>query len=100
MNALSKGFDCLIYPGANARPQMASITNIYEDDAQFFDRIGAKTSMEPAGDQYALYADIGLTEEDDETPREIIILSGSDNSQDSFKRLRAACEQAMAEATS
>ena len=100
MSALSKGFDCLIYPGANARPQMTSITNIYEDDAQFFASIGANTSMEPAGGQYALYADIGMTEDDDETPREVIVLSGADNSQDSFKRLRRECEKALSEATS
>ena len=98
-DTFSEGFNCLIYPGANARPKITEITNIYDEDARYFHSIGAKISMEPVGSQYALYADIGMTEDDRETPREVVVLSGDDSCQDSFKRLRAACEQAKKEMT-
>ncbi len=93
---LAKGYHCTVYPGKNARPRHCEIKNIYKDDAEYFESINAETSMEPVGDLYALYADIGLKEPDDITPKEATIITRKGEAcEDAFKRLRALCERML-----
>ena len=79
----------------DGRKKVTSISNVYPDDASWFEENNVKVSIEEIGDQMAIYADIGKVY--DGEPDEILILSGNMNCQDSLKKLRIECEKAMTE---
>lgn len=77
----------------DGRRAVTEISNVYTDDAAWFEQHNVKVSMEDIGDQMALYADIGKVYEGE--PDEVIVLTGSMNCQDALHKLRLECESEM-----
>lgn len=76
------------------------IANIRDEDDEWFKSNGVLVSMEEISDHsYAIYADVGLFEDDNETPSEIIYLTNpGETCEDALSKLRGMCEEALNEA--
>ena len=85
--------DITIYIKPNGRKQVIQIA-INQSDEIWFKENSANISMEDIGDQYAIYVDIGLRDEEGE-PDEIILLSAHRKASECFSILRKMCEEAI-----
>lgn len=73
-------------------PATQTIRNVYEKDAEFFNKYNIKISMEPLSlGGHAVYADTGKVT--DGEPDELIEISGTRSCQDTLQALRQACEK-------
>lgn len=86
-----------IYQRPNGNTNLIEITNVYPEDEEWFESRGVLVSMEELSlDRYAIYADVGLTEDDDETPMELIhITKAGETCQEAMSALRKICEEAL-----
>lgn len=75
------------------------ITNVRDEDACWFESNDVTISMEEIDPGiFAIYADLGLLEEDGETPRELIhVTSLNESCEDALNAVRAMCEEALNE---
>lgn len=76
------------------------VTLANTSDKTWFEEHNVKISMEDVGGEFALYADIGLTmdDEDENEPYEITLITNENESfGDAMHRLRELCETALAE---
>lgn len=85
------------YLRPNGQTREMDITNIQDEDAIWFESNNVTISMEEINDStYAIYADIGLYEDDEETPREIIHITGPGEScENALSKIRTMCENAI-----
>ena len=98
MHEHQTGLDVVIYTRPNGKTQQATIRYIRQEDAEWFSE-HAQVSMEDIGSDIVVYADIGLTEDDGETPRECIEFSKGRSCEDTMSALRAQCEKELREAS-
>lgn len=75
------------------------ITNVRDEDAQWFESNHVTISMEEIDPGiFAIYADVGLLEDDGETPMELIhITSLNESCEDALNTVRTMCEEAISE---
>jgi hypothetical protein len=77
------------------RKQKATIQNISEADAEFFQENNIAISMEDMFDRFVIYADVGIKTSDGE-PDEVMYLTSPDESCiDAMNRLRELCEEIL-----
>ena len=88
------------YLRPDGRSREMDITNVRDDDAVWFEQNNVAVSMEELNDStYAIYADIGLYEDDGETNREIIyITSPNEECENALSKLRDMCQKELREA--
>lgn len=89
------------YLRPDGRTREMNITNVRDDDALWFEQNDVTVSMEELNDStYAIYADIGLYEDDGETPKEIIYVtsSPSESCEEALSNLRIMCQEELNEA--
>lgn len=80
----------------NARRVVRDITNVFGEDAAFFNRHGIKISMEElTNGMNAAYADTGKVT--DGQPDELIEISKGRSCQDTLQALRMSCEKRFTE---
>lgn len=84
-----------IYKRPDGRTEVIDCRKIRAEDEAFFKQHNVAISMEDIGGSFAVYADIGKTDEDGE-PDELIEISGSRNCEDTLSALRQQCEAAFA----
>lgn len=83
-----------IYKRPDGRAEIIDCRHVRAEDEQFFKQHCVAISMEDIGGQFAVYADIGHTDEDGE-PDELIELSGTRNCEDTLAALRQQCAEAL-----
>lgn len=83
-----------IYKRPHGRSEKVNITNVRPSDAEWFEQHHAHISIEDVGNQFAVYADIGIKTEDDE-PYEVIVLSGNKSCEETLADLRKTCTQLL-----
>lgn len=88
------------YLRPDGRTREVDITNVRDEDAIWFESNDVCISMEELNDStYAIYADVGLYEDDGETPQEIIYVTGpGETCEDALSKLRIMCEETIGEA--
>ena len=88
------------YLRPDGRAREMNIRNVRDEDAAWFESNGVCISMEELHDStYAIYADVGLYEDDGETPQEIIHVTGpGETCEDALSKLRGMCEVMINEA--
>lgn len=76
------------------------ITNVRDEDAIWFESNDVAISMEEIDTGvFVIYADVGLLEDDGETPMELIhITSLNESCEDALSTVRSMCEEALSEA--
>lgn len=79
--------DIIFYKRPYGRTEIAAITEIRTEDAEFFEVNNIRVSMEDLGGQYAIYADTGRKDEDGE-PVELLVLSNGRSCVDCMNELR------------
>lgn len=84
-----------IYKRPDGRTEVIDCRHVRAEDEAFFKQHGVAISMEDIGGAFAVYADIGKTDEDGD-PDELIEISGSRNCEDTLSALRQQCEAAFA----
>ena len=88
-----------VYERPNGKRVDIICPNIRDDDANFFTTRSVKISMEECpGSGFAIYADYGAVDEEDE-PQEILVFSNGRSCEDTMAELRELVEQAMANPT-
>lgn len=85
-----------LYKPPHGRTEEVDVTSVHAEDAAWFEAHKAKLSMEDIGGMFAVYADVGLRDEEDE-PVEAIELSRHRSAEDTFKALRTQCEELLKE---
>ena len=83
-----------LYKRPNGRTQEIDIRNVLPDDEAFFGHHNISISMEEVGGMFAIYADIGQTDEDGE-PIELIELSQDRTCEETLSALRKLCEEKL-----
>lgn len=83
-----------LYKQPDGRMQEIDIKNVLPDDEAFFDHHKIRISMEDVGGMFAIYADIGQTDEDGE-PIELIELSQGRSCEETLSALRKLCEEEL-----
>lgn len=90
-------YPATIYIRPDGRKQGITISNIYSDDAEWFEKYDVLISMEEVGiNQAIVYADIGDRDEDGE-PDEIIVFSEGRSCEETLEELRQLCEKTLNE---
>lgn len=86
-----------LYKRPNGASETITVANIRDEDAEWFKANNANLSMEDIGGQMAVYADVGLTidNDPDEDPAEAIELSRGRSAEDTFSALRKQCEEML-----
>jgi hypothetical protein len=82
------------YKRPDGRTEIIDCQHVRPDDEAFFKQHSVAISMEDLGGQFAVYADVGKTDEEGE-PAELIELSGNRSCKDSLTALRQQCEAAL-----
>lgn len=82
------------YKQPDGRTQEIDIKNILPDDEAFFTSHEIDISLEDIGGMFAIYADIGQTDEDGE-PIELIELSRGRSCEETLSALRNLCEEKL-----
>ncbi len=82
------------YKQPDGRTQEIDIKNVLPDDEAFFNHHKIRISMEDVGGMFAIYADIGQTDEDGE-PIELIELSQGRSCEETLNALRKLCEEEL-----
>lgn len=85
---------CTIYKKPNGNTEVIDMRNIKDEDAKYFEENDIDVSMEEIGNGFAVYADIGVTDEDGE-PDEILVLSNGKTCEETMSKLRQECEAAI-----
>ena len=83
-----------LYKRPDGRTQEIDIKNVLPDDEAFFDHHGISISIEDVGGMFAVYADIGQTDEDGE-PIELLELSQGRSWEETLSALRKLCEEEL-----
>ena len=83
-----------LYKQPDGRTQEIDIKNVRPDDEAYFSRHDIDISMEDVGGMFAVYADIGQTDEDGE-PVELIELSQGRSCEETLNALRKLCEEEL-----
>lgn len=83
-----------LYKQPDGRTREIDIKNVLPDDEAFFTRHEIDISMEDVGGMFALYADIGQTDDDGE-PVELIELSQGRSCEETLSALRKLCEEEL-----
>lgn len=83
------------YKAPNGTAVPLIITNVYPDDAAWFQSVGAKVSMEETGGQFVCYADVGVADEDGE-PDEAIEIAAGRTCEETLKALRIQAQALLA----
>ena len=85
------------YLRPDGRTREMDIANVRDEDAAWFESNDVCISMEELTDStYVIYADVGLYEDDGETPREIIhVTRPGETCEDALSKLRGMCEGAI-----
>ena len=83
-----------LYKQPDGRTQEIDIKNVLPDDEAFFDHHNISISMEDVGGMFAIYADIGQTDEDGK-PIELIELSQGRSCEETLSALRKLCEKKL-----
>lgn len=83
-----------LYKQPDGRTQEIDIKNVLPDDEAYFTRNHIDISMEDVGGMFAVYADIGQTDEDGE-PIELIELSRGRSCEETLSALRKLCEERL-----
>jgi len=84
-----------MYLKPNGRLEYAYITNINPEDSEWFTTNEVKVSMEELyQDQFAVYGDLGITDEDGES-YELIVLSEGRSCEETLSELRKNCEEEL-----
>ena len=86
------------YCKPDGRQVVEEITRLHPEDEKFFEDNGISISMEDIGDMFAVYADLGI-EDDDGEPVELLELSQSRSCEDTLKALHIQCEEFFIEYT-
>ena len=82
------------YKQPYGRTQEIDIKNVLPEDEAFFTRHEIDISMEDVGGMFAVYADIGKTDEDG-GPIELIELSQGRSCEETLSALRKLCEEEL-----
>lgn len=93
-----KGYPCTFIVGE--RSSVANITFINQEDVDWFKEHNAKLTGETLSNgQYAFYADVGVLEDDGETPMEAIVLAnhGTADPYATFALLRKRSQELLNE---
>ena len=85
-----------IYKRPHGRTEVIDIANVLPEDAEYFEKNIIKVSMEDIGVGFALYANIGRLNEDDEPDEVIHITTPGQTCEEAMARLRNLCEKALA----
>lgn len=85
-----------IYHRPDGRQEVIDMVNVDPADQQWFEDRDAVISMEDVGGTYAVYADIGLTDDEGE-PLEIMVLSTGKNCVSTIAELRNECARMIEE---
>lgn len=75
----------------NGRQEVREISNVRQEDAEFFEKHGVKISMEQQGLNVIVYADTGKVT--DGEPDELIEICHGRSCEDTLSALRRACER-------
>jgi len=83
-----------LYKQPDGRTQEIDIKNVLPDDEAYFTRNRIAISMEDVGGMFAVYADIGQTD-DNGGPVELIELSQGRSCEETLSALRKLCEEEL-----
>lgn len=87
----------VLYKRPDGRKENIWIANINEDDRAWFQEKYVRISMEDIGVGYAIWADVGLLDEEGE-PREVTYVTrGDELCADALHKVRLECEQMLKE---
>lgn len=86
------------YRKPDGRQEVIDVVNVDPADQQWFEDRDAVLSMEDIGGMYAMYADIGLTDEDGES-LEVMVLSMGKDCVSTIAELRNECVRMLEEET-
>lgn len=79
-----------LYKRPDGRQEIIDVKNILPEDKKWFIENNAIISMEDLGDDFAVYADIGIKDEDGE-PVEVLALASGRTCEQTMNAVRLQC---------
>ena len=86
------GYPCDFYCEPNKPPKSGLFQNMHDQDREWLESVRGKLSCEDMGSSIVLYLDVGLTLDDNETPRELIYVC--DHASSPYEAISSLCEDA------